>query len=234
MQYTVVQITLSGTYGVNDLKEDLRTMYIRAGVKQENILFLFTDSQVTDEKFLVYINDLMSSGNIADLFPTEDKDGIISSMRLEVKSRGLVDSPENCWAVFIERVCRSLHVCLCFSPVTDSFRRRAIRFPALVNCTTIDWFQAWPEEALLSVSQRFLADVALGEDATAVVNFMPFSFLQVNKVSAAYLQTDGRYNYTTPKSFLELIRLFKIMLSRKRQARRALHVAMLSAACLLP
>jgi dynein heavy chain len=104
----------------------------------------------------------------------------------------------------------------------------------LVNCTTIDWFQAWPEEALLSVSQRFLADVALGEDATAVVNFMPFSFLQVNKVSAAYLQTDGRYNYTTPKSFLELIRLFKIMLSRKRQARRALHVAMLSAACLLP
>ena len=69
------QITISGTYGVNDLKEDIKTMsvfaqrkralrvdvlshtlcphaclrhdrYKRAGVKDEGIMFLFTDSQV--------------------------------------------------------------------------------------------------------------------------------------------------------------------------------------------
>ena len=33
----------------------------------------FSFCQVTDEKFLVYLNDLLSSGNIADLFPVEDK-----------------------------------------------------------------------------------------------------------------------------------------------------------------
>ncbi|MCP4294113.1 MAG: hypothetical protein GY786_00725 [Proteobacteria bacterium] len=33
-----------------------------------------------------------------------------------------------------------LHVTLCFSPVGDLFRTRARRFPALVNCTVIDWF----------------------------------------------------------------------------------------------
>jgi hypothetical protein len=52
-----------------------------------------------------------------------------------------------------------LHVVLCFSPVGDKFRIRARQFPALVNCTQLDWFHGWPHEALLSVAQRFLADV---------------------------------------------------------------------------
>ena len=29
---------------------------------------------------------------------------------------------------------------LCFSPVGESFRQRARKFPALVNNTVIDWF----------------------------------------------------------------------------------------------
>lgn len=57
------------------------------------------------------------------------------------------------------QVRRYLHVVLCFSPVGDKFRIRARQFPALVNCTQLDWFHGWPHEALLSVAQRFLADV---------------------------------------------------------------------------
>lgn len=57
------------------------------------------------------------------------------------------------------QVRRYLHVVLCFSPVGDKFRIRARQFPALVNCTQLDWFHGWPAEALLSVAQRFLADV---------------------------------------------------------------------------
>ncbi len=45
---------------------------------------------------------------------------------------------------------------LCFSPVGSTLRVRARKFPALVNCTNIDWFHEWPEEALVSVSNRFL------------------------------------------------------------------------------
>ena len=39
-----------------------------------------------------------------------------------------------------------LHVVLCFSPVGDRFRIRARQFPALVNCTSFDWFHTWPSE----------------------------------------------------------------------------------------
>jgi len=38
------------------------------------------------------------------------------------------------------------------SPAGEVFRSRLRMFPALVNCTTIDWFLSWPEKALLHVS----------------------------------------------------------------------------------
>lgn len=53
---------------------------------------------------LVLVNDLLASGEIPDLFAPEDRDEIVNSMRGETKSLGLVDSTENCWATFINKV----------------------------------------------------------------------------------------------------------------------------------
>ena len=50
----------------------------------------------------------------------------------------------------------------------------------------------------------------------AIINFMPTSFENVNKLSAKLFEVERRYVYTTPKSFLELIKLFKSMLQAKR------------------
>jgi len=33
------------------------------------------------------------------------------------------------------------------------------QYPALLNCTTIDWFLDWPEEALLEVASTSLDDI---------------------------------------------------------------------------
>ena len=49
-------------------------------------------------------------------------------------------------------------VTLCFSPVGPKLRVRSRKFPAIVNCTAINWFHEWPEDALVSVSARFLED----------------------------------------------------------------------------
>jgi len=38
----------------------------------------------------------------------------------------------------------------------------------------------------------------------------------VSEASQQYLETYRRYNYTTPKSYLELISLYKSLLARKR------------------
>ena len=59
---TVLMVTISSSYGLDDLKTDLQTVYQKTGVKEDDYLFMFTEGQITNEKFLVYINDLLASG----------------------------------------------------------------------------------------------------------------------------------------------------------------------------
>ena len=45
------------------------------------------------------------------------------------------------------------------SPIGEVFRARLRQFPSLVTCCTIDWFSAWPEEALQAVATTFLNEL---------------------------------------------------------------------------
>jgi dynein heavy chain len=216
--YTTMGIMISSSYGLADLKVDQQKMYMKAGVKDEGIMFLFTEGQIKKEQFLVSINDLLSSGEIADIFPSEDMDNIVNSVRSAVKGEGIVDSKDNCVKFFFDRVRKNLHMSICFSPVGDAFRNRAKKFPALINNTVIDWFHPWPKEALLSVADRFLEEIDMPSDEVrqAIVKFMPYSFATVDEQSSIIKEEERRYIYTTPKSFLELIKLFKGMLLKKK------------------
>ncbi|XP_069786102.1 dynein axonemal heavy chain 17-like isoform X3 [Narcine bancroftii] len=215
----VFQISLKKGYSISDLKADLATQYINAGVKNHGTVFLMTDSQVAEEMFLVLINDLLASGEIPGLFQDDELENIIGAMKNEVKLLGLQDTKDNCWKFFIERVRRQLKVVLCFSPVGSVLRVRARKFPALVNCTSINWFHEWPEDALISVSKRFLANTEgiEVEVKNSISQFMAFVHKSVQEISAVYLATERRYNYTTPKTFLEQIKLYQNLLSSKRK-----------------
>ncbi|NWU90022.1 DYH9 protein, partial [Upupa epops] len=219
----VFQITLRKGYGIPDLKVDLANQYLKAGVKNIGTVFLMTDAQVVDEQFVVLVNDFLASGEIPDLFPDDEVENIINCMRNEVKGQGLVDSKETCWKFFIERVRRQLKVALCFSPVDNKLRIRSRKFPAIINCVAIDWFQGWPQEALESVSLRFLRETETVEDSLkeSISKFMAYVHTSVNQISQLYLSNERRYNYTTPKSFLEQIKLYQNLLLKKGKGLKA-------------
>ncbi|XP_077481740.1 dynein axonemal heavy chain 9 isoform X2 [Stigmatopora argus] len=212
----VFQITLRKGYSITDLKSDLASLYIKAGVKNIGTVLLMTDAQVADERFLVLVNDLLASGEIPDLFPDDEVENIIGSVRPEVRSSGLMDTRENCWKFFIDRVRRQLKVALCFSPVGTKLRVRSRKFPAVINCTSIDWFHEWPQEALESVSLKFLQEVDNIEPQVkeSVSKFMAHVHISVNQTSREYMANERRYNYTTPKSFLEQIKLYQYLLGQ--------------------
>jgi dynein heavy chain len=216
--YEVRQLNVSSRYGVEEFKEELRQMYILAGQKGVGIVFLLTDSHIVDEKFLIYVNDLLSNGFIPDLFAPEDLDGLVSSVRNLAKQAGVPDTPETLLKFFIDRVRSLLHVVLCFSPVGDVFRIRARRFPGLVNCTSADRFFGWPEDALQSVGRRFLEEVELPSDDLrgAIADHMAMVHLSVKEKSELYRKRSKRNNYVTPKSFLELVDFYKLLLADKR------------------
>uniref|UniRef100_A0A6I8PET2 Dynein axonemal heavy chain 11 n=2 Tax=Ornithorhynchus anatinus TaxID=9258 RepID=A0A6I8PET2_ORNAN len=217
--FEVFQITLRKDYGIQDLKVDLANLYIRAGAKNMPTVFLLTDAQVLDEQFLVLINDLLASGEIPDLFSDEDTDNIISMVRSEIRKLGIIDTRENCWKFFLARVWKRLKIVLCFSPVGYTLRRRARKFPAIVNGTAIDWFHDWPQEALLSVSGSFIEETEGIEPGhkDSISLFMAHVHTSVNEMSAKYHQNEQRHNYTTPKSFLSQICLYKNLLKKKQK-----------------
>ncbi|KAJ8736094.1 hypothetical protein PYW08_006750 [Mythimna loreyi] len=219
----VLQIQLKKGYGVSDLKNELSQLYIKTGLKNVGIMFLMTDAQVANEQFLVLINDLLASGEVADLFPDDEMENIIAGVRNEVKGAGLPDTRETCWKFFIDRVRKQLKVVLCFSPVGSTLRVRSRKFPALINCTSINWFHEWPQEALVSVAMRFLGElhnlpVALRD---SISRFMAYVHTSVNIMSKAYLANERRYNYTTPKSYLEQISLYAKLVNNKTDELRA-------------
>ena len=216
----IVQLQISGKFSVDDFKEALQSMFKTAGVAGKPLLYLMTDSQVVNDKFLVFLSNMLSTGWIPGLFPKEEIDNILGSIQSAAKQNGIPDDPVSRLNFFISRVKKNLHMSLCFSPVGSVFRIRARRFPALVNCTVIDQFHAWPREALFSVAGRFLEELEV-EDPTILPKLaahMAHCHLSVAKISEKYKNEKRRYNYVTPKSFLELIAFYKTLLERKTKA----------------
>lgn len=76
-------------YSLNELKADLAVLYLKAGVKDIGITFLMSDSQVAEEKFLVVVNDMLASGEIAELFADDEVDNVVNAVRNEVKHNSL-------------------------------------------------------------------------------------------------------------------------------------------------
>ncbi|XP_059474542.1 dynein beta chain, ciliary-like isoform X3 [Neocloeon triangulifer] len=224
----VFQVQLRQGYAIADLKVDLASLYLKAGLKNVGTAFIMTDAQVADERFLVLINDLLASGEVPELFTDDEVDNIVTSLRNEVKGLGLSDTRDNCWRFFIERVRRQLKVVLCFSPVGSTLRVRSRKFPALTGCSSIVWFHEWPKEALISVSKRFLNDLEVlkPEVRESAAEFLAQVHTSVTAASHSYASATRRFYYTTPKSYLEQIWLYSKILREKDAELRA-HIARL-------
>merc|ERR1711871_1316031 len=214
----VRQLQITGSFKVDDLLEAFREMFKLSGVKGVPMMFLMTDTQVVNERFLIYINAILASGWISGLFAKDEIDGMLGNLRNEAKAAGIPDNPDAMTEFLIARVRTNFHVVLCFSPVGDIFRVRARRFPALIMNTAIDFFHPWPRDALISVAAKFLAEVELPNDTIreGLSIHMAEEHLSVSHASTQYFETQGRYNYVTPKSFLELISFYLFLLDTKR------------------
>jgi len=57
-----LQITVTKTYNITNLFEDIKALYKIAGFKGQSVCFLFTDAEVKDEGFLEYINQILMTG----------------------------------------------------------------------------------------------------------------------------------------------------------------------------
>ena len=76
---------------------------------------------------------------------------LLQAMRPLAQAQGDKDvehTPLSLFNFFVNRCRENMHLILAFSPIGDAFRNRMRKFPSLINCCTIDWFSAWPDDAL--------------------------------------------------------------------------------------
>ena len=211
-------IELTRGYGVNEFRDDLKTLYHQTGIEGTPTVFLFTDTQIVTESFVEDINNILNSGEVPALFDQQDKDRICADIRPYAESMGLSMSKDVLYNTFINRVRDNLHIILCMSPVGEAFRSRCRQFPSLINCCTIDWYMEWPAEALNSVSTRFLSQMELGSEEVRknVAAMCVDIHISVTETSARFYEELRRKFYTTPKSYLDLINLYTSLLAEKR------------------
>jgi len=181
-------------------------------------VYMITDSQIKSDSFLIPINDMLNSGWVSDLFTKEDFDALVNMIRNEAKSNGVPDQIDQLLSYFYDRMKKQLKIILCFSPVGELMRVRARKFPGIINSTSVDWFHPWPRDALIDVANKFLADTELEtEELREKISInMAETHLSIDEANEKFRKYERRNNYTTPKSFLELISFYKSLLDEKR------------------
>ena len=147
-------------------REDIKNLMRLVGGKANSTTFLFTDTQIKEEGFLEDVNNILNTGEVPNIFPADEKADCAEMVRAAAKEEGRLGdgSPQSLFAYFLERCKSYLHVVLCFSSIGSSLRNRIRDFPSIVNCTTIDWFSAWPPDALEAVAQKFLLDIEMEDE----------------------------------------------------------------------
>uniref|UniRef100_UPI000FC4F386 Cilia and flagella associated protein 57 n=1 Tax=Bos taurus TaxID=9913 RepID=UPI000FC4F386 len=218
--YQIFQITLTRSYNVSNLTDDLKGLYKVAGADGKGITFIFTDNEIKDEAFLEYLNNLLSSGEISNLFARDEMDEITQGL-ISVMKRELPRHPptfDNLYEYFISRSRKNLHVVLCFSPVGEKFRARSLKFPGLISGCTMDWFSRWPREALVAVASYFVSGYSIvcsSDTKRQVVETMGLFHDMVSESCESYFQRYRRRAHVTPKSYLSFINGYKNIYTEK-------------------
>uniref|UniRef100_T1J5R4 Dynein heavy chain ATP-binding dynein motor region domain-containing protein n=1 Tax=Strigamia maritima TaxID=126957 RepID=T1J5R4_STRMM len=207
------QIELVKGYEFIEWRDDLKKVILKSGLRKRKMVFLFSDTQIKLESFLEDVNSILNSGNVPNIFPSDEMETIYQGMRQVTIDAGLPAIKSNMYAMLTKCVKSNLHSVITMSPIGEVFRERLRQFPAFVTCCTINWFSEWPEAALQSVALIFLKQipnlVASNQVINGTIAMCQLMHQTVGDAAVRFHQELLRRVYVTPKGYMDLLSSFR-------------------------
>ncbi|RDB29164.1 Cytoplasmic dynein 1 heavy chain 1 [Hypsizygus marmoreus] len=249
---SIFQIKVSNKYTGEDFDDDLRTVLRRAGCKGEKICFIMDESNVLDSGFLERMNTLLANAEVPGLFEGDEHAALMTACKEGSQRDGLMlDSPEELYRWFTQQVAKNLHVVFTMNPPENGLASRAATSPALFNRCVLDWFGDWSDQAFYQVGMEFTHTLDLDLPSynppalfpivyrglplpplhrTAIVNALVYVHSSLHQINQRLSRRQGRYNYVTPRHYLDFINHYVRLYTEKRdeleEQQRHLHVGL--------
>ncbi|KAG2123592.1 dynein heavy chain and region D6 of dynein motor-domain-containing protein [Suillus clintonianus] len=249
---SIFQIKVSNKYTGDDFDDDLRTVLRRSGCKGEKVCFIMDESNVLDSGFLERMNTLLANAEVPGLFEGDEHAALMTACKEGSQRDGLMlDSHEELYRWFTQQVAKNLHVVFTMNPPENGLASRAATSPALFNRCVLDWFGDWSDQAFYQVGMEFTHTIDLDLPSyappalfpiayreltmppvhrTAVVNALVYVHSSLHQINQRLSRRQGRYNYVTPRHYLDFINQYVRLFNEKRdeleEQQRHLHVGL--------
>lgn len=162
------------------------------------------------------IYSLAVSASIPSLFNQEEKDEIVKALRHEATEQGV---KEKIFEEFFQKRAKdNIHLLMTISPVGNLLRNLYRDFPQFVNQFQLLWMEAWPQEAMMSIGQRFLdknmnfKDSRQSIDAVCKVSVSATDFIA--NVYDRYQSASRKRVYLTPSLYIDYLVTFQAILEK--------------------
>ncbi|XP_013362490.1 PREDICTED: dynein heavy chain 14, axonemal isoform X4 [Chinchilla lanigera] len=215
-EHKLSRMPVSHKYAYVECKETFKKVFIQAGMEDSPTVLVVTNLHQEQRSFLEDLNYIVSLGKIPHLFEDEDLGSIIVRIRSLALQSGYTDDKKSLLSFFQKRINKNLHIFIIMSPVGPNLRQNCRVYPAMISSCTIDWYQKWPEDALLMVANSFLREKVNPEKRENLREKFAQTCVQIHKsiedLATSYFKETGSHYYVTPSSYLQFMETFAHLL----------------------
>jgi dynein heavy chain len=155
-KYQEFQIKIAKNYSSKHFQADIQELFLKIISKDAAYTFIFSDNEITSEGIIEDVNNILSLGEIPNLYQKKEGKDDFQPIRDKLKDKTKRETDEKIYDNFISKIQQKLHIAFCMSQSGTSLRTLSRKYPGLINNTTQIWFEDWTFEALYQVANHYL------------------------------------------------------------------------------